>query len=123
MQLLPGSPFLRELAETPLPRDVDVVSIGAVRDWLAPLASTVLEGVRHIALPTGHSGLLVDDHVFVEDRQPRFPVARVDGLVVAFDHFSGVYAPSRRSDGLRLDVGRGYVWYLPLSEEQASIGA
>jgi pimeloyl-ACP methyl ester carboxylesterase len=63
LQLLPGSPFLRELAETPLPAGVDVVSIGAVRDWLAPLATTVLEGVRHIALPTGHSGLLVDDQV------------------------------------------------------------
>jgi pimeloyl-ACP methyl ester carboxylesterase len=63
LQLLPGSPFLHELAETPLPKGVDVISIGALRDWLAPMASTVLEGVRHIALPTGHSGLLVDDHV------------------------------------------------------------
>jgi pimeloyl-ACP methyl ester carboxylesterase len=44
LQLLPGSPFLRELADTPLPAGVDVVSIGAVRDWLAPLATTVLEG-------------------------------------------------------------------------------
>jgi pimeloyl-ACP methyl ester carboxylesterase len=63
LQLLPGSPFLRELAERPLPPGADVVSIGAVRDWLAPLASTVLDGVRHIALPTGHSGLLVDAEV------------------------------------------------------------
>jgi triacylglycerol lipase len=63
LQLLPGSPFLRELAETPLPPGVDVVSIGALRDWMAPVASTVLEGVRHIALPTGHSGLLVDEQV------------------------------------------------------------
>jgi pimeloyl-ACP methyl ester carboxylesterase len=63
LQLLPGSPFLRELAERPLPADADVVSIGAVRDWLAPLASTVLDGVRHISLPTGHSGLLVDSQV------------------------------------------------------------
>ena len=63
LQLLPGSPFLRELAERPLPPDADVVSIGAVRDWLAPLASTVLDGVRHISLPTGHSGLLVDAEV------------------------------------------------------------
>jgi triacylglycerol lipase len=63
LQLLPGSPFLRELAERPLPAGADVVSIGAVRDWLAPLASTVLDGVRHIALPTGHSGLLVDAEV------------------------------------------------------------
>jgi pimeloyl-ACP methyl ester carboxylesterase len=63
LQLLPGSPFLRELAETPLPAGVDVVSVGASRDWLAPVATTVLEGVRHIAMPTGHSGLLVDTEV------------------------------------------------------------
>lgn len=63
LQLLPGSPFLQELAETPLPKGVDVVTIGALRDWLAPVARTVLEGVRHIALPTSHSGLLVDEHV------------------------------------------------------------
>jgi pimeloyl-ACP methyl ester carboxylesterase len=63
LQLLPGSPFLRELAETPIPPGVDVVSIGALRDWLAPVASTVLDGVRHIAIPTGHSGLLVDEQV------------------------------------------------------------
>lgn len=63
LQLLPGSPFLRELAESPLPPGVDVTSIGALRDWLAPVASTVLEGVRHIAVPTGHSGLLVEEQV------------------------------------------------------------
>jgi pimeloyl-ACP methyl ester carboxylesterase len=63
LQLLPGSPFLRELAERPLPPGADVVSIGAIRDWLAPLSSTVLDGVRQIALPTGHSGLLVDGEV------------------------------------------------------------
>jgi pimeloyl-ACP methyl ester carboxylesterase len=63
LQLLPGSPFLRELAERPLPPGADVVSIGAIRDWLAPLSSTVLDGVRQIALPTGHSGLLVDAEV------------------------------------------------------------
>jgi pimeloyl-ACP methyl ester carboxylesterase len=63
LQLLPGSPFLRQLTELPLPAGVDVVSVGALRDWLAPLSSTVLDGVRHIALPTGHSGLLVDAEV------------------------------------------------------------
>jgi len=63
LQLLPGSPFLRELGERRLPPGADVVSIGAVRDWLAPLASTALDGVRHMALPTGHSGLLVDAEV------------------------------------------------------------
>jgi len=63
LQLLPGSPFLRELGERPLPPGAEVVSIGASRDWLAPLASTALDGVRQIALPTGHSGLLVDAEV------------------------------------------------------------
>jgi pimeloyl-ACP methyl ester carboxylesterase len=63
LQLLPGSPFLRELGEMPLPKGVDVISIGAMRDWMAPLSTTVLDGVRHIALPTGHSGLLVDGEV------------------------------------------------------------
>jgi hypothetical protein len=39
------------------------VSIGAQRDWLAPIARTALAGVRHVELPTSHSGLLVDEHV------------------------------------------------------------
>jgi hypothetical protein len=63
LQLLPGSPFLRELEEMPLPEGVDVVSIGAERDWLAPLGTTVLQGVRHISVATGHSGLLVEEDV------------------------------------------------------------
>jgi pimeloyl-ACP methyl ester carboxylesterase len=63
LQLLPGSPFLRELAEMPLSKGAEVVSIGAVRDWLAPLSTTILDGVRHITLPTDHSGLLVDAEV------------------------------------------------------------
>ena len=63
LQLLPGSPFLRDLEEMPLPRGVEVIAIGAIRDWLAPLSTTVLDGVRHIAVATGHSGLLVDADV------------------------------------------------------------
>jgi pimeloyl-ACP methyl ester carboxylesterase len=63
LQLLPGSPFLRELTEGPLPPGAEVISIGAERDWLAPLSTTVLRGVRHLALPTGHSGLLVEADV------------------------------------------------------------
>jgi triacylglycerol lipase len=63
LQLLPGSPFLRDLAETPLPDGVQVTSIGAERDWLAPLGSTILQGVQHIAVATGHSGLLVEEVV------------------------------------------------------------
>jgi pimeloyl-ACP methyl ester carboxylesterase len=60
LQLLPSSPFLRELNEAPLPPGVQVISVGGERDYFAPLSSTVLDGVQHVALPTGHSGLLVD---------------------------------------------------------------
>jgi triacylglycerol lipase len=63
LQLLPSSPFLRELNEAPIPPGVEVISVGGERDYFAPLSSTVLEGVRHVALPTGHSGLLVDADV------------------------------------------------------------
>ena len=63
LQLLPGSPFLRELTEMPLPATAEVVSIGAERDWLAPVGSTILAGVKHISVDTGHSGLLVEDEV------------------------------------------------------------
>jgi pimeloyl-ACP methyl ester carboxylesterase len=78
-QLLPGSPFLRELSEGPLPAGAEVISIGAERDWLAPLATTVLRGVRHLALPTGHSGLLVEAEVAeVVDRLLRESGPQVD---------------------------------------------
>jgi pimeloyl-ACP methyl ester carboxylesterase len=63
LQLLPGSTFLRELAEMPFPIGPEVVAIAADRDWLAPPRTTVLEGVRRLVVPTGHSGLLVDDGV------------------------------------------------------------
>jgi pimeloyl-ACP methyl ester carboxylesterase len=63
LQLLPGSPFLRDLDESPIPDGVRVISIGAERDWLAPLHSTLLKGVRHLSVATGHSGLLVEDEV------------------------------------------------------------
>jgi pimeloyl-ACP methyl ester carboxylesterase len=63
LQLLPNSPFLRELNEAPLPPGVEVVSIAGERDHLAPVTSTILGGVRQMALPTCHSGLLVDPTV------------------------------------------------------------
>jgi triacylglycerol lipase len=78
LQLLPSSPFLRELNETPLPPGVEVISVGGERDYFAPLSSTVLAGIKHVALPTGHSGLLVDAAVAnaIDDllRAPSAPV-------------------------------------------------
>lgn len=63
LQLLPGSTFLRELDTMAMPVGPEVVAISGERDWLAPPRTTVLEGVRRLELQTGHSGLLVDDHV------------------------------------------------------------
>jgi len=62
-QLLPGSSFLRELADAPLPPGVDLVTISGDRDFFAPMRTTILQGSRHIAVPTTHSGLLVEEPV------------------------------------------------------------
>jgi len=83
LQLLPSSPFIRELNDSPLPPGVEVVSVAGERDILAPLRSTVLAGVRHIALPTSHSGLLVDTAV----------VDAIDSVLRAPDSASGPSAP------------------------------
>ena len=63
LQLLPGSRFLRELHEIPLPQGPEVFAVAANRDWLAPRHTTVLPGARTLTVPTGHSGLLVDETV------------------------------------------------------------
>lgn len=63
LQLLPGNAFLKELHEAPMPPGVQVVSVAGERDFFAPVRTTVLEGVRHVSVPTGHSGLLVDEEV------------------------------------------------------------
>jgi pimeloyl-ACP methyl ester carboxylesterase len=63
LQLLPGSSFLRELGELPMPPGPEVVAIAADRDWLAPPRTTVIAGIRNLVVATGHSGLLVDDGV------------------------------------------------------------
>jgi pimeloyl-ACP methyl ester carboxylesterase len=63
VQLLPGSVFLRELAASPLPAGPEVTVVAAERDWLAPPRTTDLAGARRFEVPTGHSGLLVDERV------------------------------------------------------------
>ncbi len=60
LELLPGSSVLRELRDVPLPAGVDVVTVAGERDFFAPEPKTRLPGVRHVSLPTTHSGLLVD---------------------------------------------------------------
>jgi pimeloyl-ACP methyl ester carboxylesterase len=63
MQLLPSSALLRQLRETPMPRDVDVTTVAGERDFFAPDHAARLAGARHLTLPTTHSGLLVDPAV------------------------------------------------------------
>jgi pimeloyl-ACP methyl ester carboxylesterase len=63
LQLLPGSPLLRELRDSPLPPRVQVVTVAGARDLLVPDEIARLPGVRHLTLPTTHSGLLVDPTV------------------------------------------------------------
>jgi pimeloyl-ACP methyl ester carboxylesterase len=63
LQLLPGSSFLRELARIPMPPGPEVIAVSGDRDWLAPPRTTAMDGVRRLNLPTGHSGLLVDENV------------------------------------------------------------
>jgi hypothetical protein len=63
VQLLPGSSFLRELAGRPMPPGPEVIVLCGDRDWLAPPHTTVVEGARCLTVPTGHSGLLVDESI------------------------------------------------------------
>ena len=63
LQLLPSSAFLRELRDSPMPKGPEVVAVAGARDWLAPPRTTRMQGIRHVTVPAGHSGLLVDEGV------------------------------------------------------------
>jgi triacylglycerol lipase len=63
-QLLPRSRFLDELAQGPIPPDVEVHTIAAARDWVCPLPSTKLTGATATIVPLGHSSLVVSDEVY-----------------------------------------------------------
>lgn len=63
-QLLPRSRFLDELAQGPIPPNVEVSTIAAARDWVVPLNTTRLRGATAITVPLGHSSLVVSDEVY-----------------------------------------------------------
>lgn len=63
-QLLPGSRFLAELHEGPIPPGVEVYSVGALRDWVVPFSSTKGQGVKSVAVPLGHSSLVISESVY-----------------------------------------------------------
>jgi pimeloyl-ACP methyl ester carboxylesterase len=63
-QLLPRSRFLDELAQGPLPPEVEVFTLAAARDWVVPLKTTRLPGSTAVTVPLGHSSLVVSDDVY-----------------------------------------------------------
>ena len=63
-QLLPRSRFLDELAQGPIPHNVEVATIAAARDWVVPLSTTRLRGANAITVPLGHSSLVVSEEVY-----------------------------------------------------------
>ncbi len=63
-QLLPGSDFLSDLHQGPLPNEVEFFTIAAERDWLCPPEATQLEGAHAITVPLGHSSLVVSEVVY-----------------------------------------------------------
>ncbi len=63
-QLLPRSRFLDELAQGPIPPNVEVHTIAAVRDWVVPLATTRMSGANATTVPLGHSSLVVSEEVY-----------------------------------------------------------
>ena len=63
-QLLPRSRFLDELSQGPLPRGVEYYTLAAARDWVCPLPSTRIPGVKAITVPLGHSSLVVSAEVY-----------------------------------------------------------
>ncbi|RMG97715.1 MAG: alpha/beta fold hydrolase [Deltaproteobacteria bacterium] len=70
-QVLPGSPFLRELREAPLPTPLPIRQIHAAQDVLCPLPAPV-EGVRKedfVVLPGGHSSLVVARPFYLKVRE------------------------------------------------------
>ena len=63
-QLLPRSRFLDELAQGPIPRETEVYTIAAARDWVVPLKTTRMKGATAVTVPLGHSSLVVSDDVY-----------------------------------------------------------
>lgn len=63
-QLLPRSRFLDELHQGPLPKDVEIHTLSAARDWVCPPKSTRLRGSITHSIQLGHSSLVVSSQVY-----------------------------------------------------------
>ena len=71
-QVLPMSPFLRDLREAPIPEGLPVRMIQAAEDGLCPLAKP-LQGIDadndYIVMPGGHSSLVVARPFYAKTRE------------------------------------------------------
>jgi pimeloyl-ACP methyl ester carboxylesterase len=61
LQMAPGSAFLRELNEGPLPTDVQISCIAARQDFFVAPASATLEGACNYLFDGGHAALITSD--------------------------------------------------------------
>ena len=75
-QLLPRSRFLDELAQGPVPPEVEVYTVAAARDWVCPLPSTRMPDAGSITVPMGHSSLVVAPDVYARIRSTLRPTER-----------------------------------------------
>ena len=91
-QLLPRSRFLDELAQGPLPPDVDIYTLAAARDWVVPLRTTRLKGTTAVTVPLGHSSLVVHEGVY----QRLVNILRPDEAPAAVDDPPDELAEARR---------------------------
>jgi len=63
-QMLPGSSFIRQLHEGPLPPKVELYSIAARHDGIVPLKSAALAGATNLMIERGHASLVVSQSAY-----------------------------------------------------------
>lgn len=63
-QMVPNSPFIRNLLRAPMPEDVEIISIMSRHDLLAPEKSCVLLGAKNMLVAAGHTALIVNEDVY-----------------------------------------------------------
>lgn len=98
-QLLPRSRFLDELAQGPIPPEVDVYTLAAARDWVVPLKTTRLPGTNTVTVPLGHSSLVVSDDVYrrlVHILRPDEPMPAPEPVPEAVEEPADELAEARR---------------------------
>ncbi len=63
-QMLPNSAFLRDLHAGPLPRGVEIYSVAARNDLLAPANRAALEGATNVMVEGSHAALVTSERCY-----------------------------------------------------------